>query len=227
MAERAAGTYFSIVSILLLALSLVAFSDNLVTDVGQASNHDPKFIIHGLFGLAWYVLLVVQANLVRTRNLRLHRKLGIATFVVAIGVTLTTLYLFVVLWKGWAHMTHEVRANRLFLPGYALCLLLAWRWRARPDRHKRLVFVGTFFMLEPVLARTYDPLIVSWVKPLFPVLYTRQVDEAGFLVFLFGTWAAFFLSLALYDRRTLHRVHAVTVAGFAWFLLVHLASEAG
>ncbi|MBN8481332.1 MAG: hypothetical protein J0L88_07065 [Xanthomonadales bacterium] len=223
MIDRVAGRYFSITSVLLLVLSVVAFSDNLFTDVGQPSNRDPKFIVHGIFGLAWYVLLATQANLVRVRNLRLHRKLGIATFLVAIGVTLSTLWIFVVLWKGWNAMGPEVRANRLLLPGYAACLWLAWRWRAQPDRHKRLVFTGTFFMLGPVLSRVYDPLVVSWMEPLFPE-FTRHFDESGFLVFFFGAWIGFFVSLALHDWKTLRRVHAVTSAGFAWFVLAWLLS---
>jgi hypothetical protein len=225
MTDRTWGTYFSNVSVLLLILSIVAFSDNLFTDVGQPSNRDPKFVIHGIFGLAWYVLLATQANLVRVRNLRLHRKLGIATFIVAIGVTLSTLCLFVVLWKGWPNMEPDVRANRLLLPGYAVCLLLAWRLRARSDWHKRLIFVGTFFMLGPVLDRIYDPLVMSWAKPMFPLLYTKQVDEIGFLVFRWGCWIGFFLSLAFHDWRTLRRVHRVTLAGGAWLALVVLISE--
>jgi hypothetical protein len=224
-AGRTWGTYSSIISVLLLTLSIVAFSDNLFTDVGQASNRDPKFIVHGLFGLAWYVLLATQANLVRTRNLRLHRKLGIATFIVAIGVTFSTLYLFVVLWKGWPNMEADVRANRLLLPGYALCMLMAWRWRGQPDLHKRLIFTGTFFMLAPVLDRDYDPLIMSWAKPLFPLLYTKRVDEIGFLVFRWGSWIGFFLSLVLYDWKTLRRIHLVTLAGCAWFVVVGVISE--
>lgn len=221
--RRPMGHYFSIVAVLLLVLSVIAFSDNLFTDVGQASNHDPKFVIHGLFGLAWYVLLAAQANLVRTQHLKLHRKLGIATFLVAIGVTLSTLYIFVVLWKGWAHMSAEVRANRLFLPGYAACLLLAWRLRTRSDWHKRLILTGTFFMLGPVLSRAYDPLIVSWMEPLFPA-YTARVDEAGFLIFFWGLWIGLFLSLVFYDWKLLRRIHVVTLAGIAWFALVWLVS---
>ena len=223
--NRAGGAYFSIISVLLLILSIVAFSDNLFTDIHQPSNSDPKFIIHGFFGLAWYVLLATQANLVRVGSLRLHRKLGIATFIVAIGVTLSTLYVFIVLWKGWANMEPEVRANRLLLPGYALCLLLAWQRRGQPDWHKRLIITGTFFMLGPVLDRDYDPLVMSWAKPLFGALYTTQVDEAGYLVFRWGSWIGFFLSLVLYDWKTRSAVHRVTWAGCSWFVIVILLSE--
>lgn len=225
MASRNRSRYFTATAALMLVLSVVAFSDNLFTDIGQASNRDPKMVVHGLFGLAWYVLLLVQANLVRVRNLALHRKLGAATLVVALGVALSTLYLFVVLWKGWANMAEEVRANRLLLPGYVLFLSLAWWHRARPDWHKRLVFCATFLMLGPVLARCYDPLVVSWMQPLFPA-FTARVDEAGFLLFFFGGWIAFFASLAVHDRRTLQQVHPVTFAGLAWFALAWVVSIA-
>jgi hypothetical protein len=225
MAYRTWGAYFPIVSVLLLILSVVAFSDNLFTDIGQPSNRDPKFIVHGLFGLAWYVLLATQANLVRVRNLRAHKRLGIAAFIVAIGVTLSTLYLFVVLWKGWQNMESDVRANRLLLPGFALCLLLAWRLRRQPDWHKRLIFMGTFFMLAPVLDRDYDRLVMSWAEPLFPLLYTKEVDAMGFFAFRWGVWVAIYLSLVLYDWKTLRRIHPVTLAGCAWYVLVVLMSE--
>ena len=223
MASRAGGTYFPVVSVVLLLLSVVAFSDNLFTDVGQPSNNDPKFVIHGLFGLAWYVLLATQANLIRVRKVALHRRMGIATFIVAICVVLSTLYIFIVVWKGWAHTGVEARANRLLLPGYTAFLLLAWLRRGRPDWHKRLVLAGTFLMLGPVLARAYDPLFVSWMEPLFPA-FTARVDEAGFTAFFFGAWTGFFVSLVAYDWRTLHRIHPVTVAGFAWFMLAWVAS---
>lgn len=223
MASKPWRSYFSIVSVLLLALSLVAFSDNLLTDIGQPSNSDPKFVVHGLFGLAWYVLLATQANLVRVRNLRLHRKLGIATFIVAIGVTLSTLYIFVAIWNGWSNLAEEARAHRLFLPGFALCIWLAWQWRRYPDWHKRLIVIGTFFMQGPVLSRSYDPLIVSWMEPLFPD-FTARVDETGFLLFFFGAWIAFFVSLAAYDWKTLRRAHPVTLAGAVWFVVTWLVS---
>lgn len=224
MINRTWGAFFSVISVVLLFLSIVAFSDNLFTDFSQPSNSDPKFIVHGLFGLAWYLLLATQANLIRVRNVKLHKKLGIATLIVALGVTLSTLYIFIVLWKGWANMSEEVRANRLFLPAYATCVFLAWMRRGQSEWHKRLIFTGTFFMLGPVLSRTYDKLIMSWMEPMFPLLYTKQVDAVVFQAYFFGVWLAFFLSLALYDWKTLRRIHPVTLAGFAWFALAWLIS---
>ena len=58
-------------------------------------------MIPGLFWLAWFVLLATQANLVLVRNVKLHKKLAIVTFIVAMGVTLSTLHIFIVVWKSW------------------------------------------------------------------------------------------------------------------------------
>ena len=224
MSEKALPSYFSVTSVLLLLLSVIAFSDNLFTDVGQPSNSDLKFIVHGLFGLAWYVLLATQANLVRLRNLKLHRQLGIATFIVSIGVILSTLYVFIAVWKGWSNMGEEARANRLLLPGFTLFILLAWLLRRRSDWHKRLLFAGTFLMLGPLLTRSYDKLVMSWAEPMFPSFYTKQVDEAAFLTYFCAVWASFFLSLAFYDWKDLRRIHPVTIAGCAWLVLAWLIS---
>jgi hypothetical protein len=205
--------YFSFVAVLLLALTLLGFSDNLLTNVGQRSNADPKFVVHGLFCLSWMVILAVQANLVRTGHVRLHRLLGIGGVVIAIGVTLSTLYLFLVPGKHWAPMPVEVRINRLLLPGYALLVVLAVAHRNRPDRHKRLMLIASFYMLEPVLSRAFDPF-----DPLLLRFTDAQVDQA-WVIFFLTVWNGLFISLLAYDGIVDRRIHPATAAGTLWFYL--------
>ena len=209
--RRPAALYFPIMTTLLLVLSLLAFSDNLVTDVHQPSNSDPQMAVHGLFAAAWVSLFAVQAWLIYLRKIAAHRKLGQAVFVVGIGLVLSTLYLFVSKFHGWAAMEPEVLANRLLLPVFVICAGLAWQRRNRADWHKRLLLVGTMALLEPVLARTYDPL-TGWM---LPATMSEALDTALFLSYLFGTWLAFLGSLWLYDRATFGRIHPVTLAGTA------------
>lgn len=216
--EAARRYYFTVATFLLLALTVAGFSDNLFTDVGQPSNSDPKFIIHGLLCGAWMILLFVQTSLISAGNVRLHRKIGIAGMVIAIGVTLSTIWLFVVAWKGWAAMNPEVKANRLLLPSYSFFVALAFINRKRPIWHKRLMFTGTLFMLDPVLARCYDPLVV----PFFMTGWTEPQIESAFLPWFFSTWLAFFMSLIGYDVVTLRRVHPITLAASIWFGIVWL-----
>ncbi len=204
--------YFSVAACAMLALTLVGFGDNLFTNVGQPSNFDPKFIAHGLTSLAWMVLLVVQSTLIGAGNTRLHRKLGLAGLIIALGVTLSTLYLFVVLWKGWDHMGAEARANRLLLPAYALLVGLAFANRHRPAQHKRLILLGSFCMLGPVLARTFDPLFVPFIEG-----WPESAIETMFWPYFLGIWSAFFASLLAYDVATMRRPAAVTLGGIALF----------
>ena len=208
--------YFEATAWLLLGLTLVAFGDNLVTDIGQPSNSDPKFIVHGLFCGAWMVLLIVQSRYVRIRKIASHRKLGDAfgKFIV-IGAIVSTIWLFIVAFKGFAAMSPEVKTNRLMLAGFGFCIWLAYRQRYRADHHKRLIFVGTFFLLDPILARVFDPMLVP-----FEGMITEPVVEALFLPWLYSLWSAFFGSLLAYDWMVAQRPHPVTLAGIGWFALV-------
>src|SRR5512138_989136 len=47
---------------------------------------EPVFYVHGAFFTAWLVLLVTQALLVATRRVDIHRKLGLAGVVLAVGM---------------------------------------------------------------------------------------------------------------------------------------------
>jgi hypothetical protein len=93
--------YFSTVSVLILILSIIGFSDNLITDTGQESNSDPKFIIHGLFLLGWMIILVIQTNFISKGSYQAHRQLRLIGMLTAIGVVASTFYIFVVIFNGW------------------------------------------------------------------------------------------------------------------------------
>lgn len=215
--RRPGALYFPVVTTLLLGLSLLAFADNLFTDVHQPSNSDPQMIVHGLFGAAWVSLFAAQAWLIYFGRIAAHRRFGRWVFAVAAGLVLTTLYLFVTKFHGWAAMEPEVLANRLLLPVFAICAALAYARRNRVDWHKRLLLIGTMALLEPVLARIYDPLI----GPFLPAVMSKTLDTLLFLGFLFGSWLALIGSLWLYDRLVLGRIHRVTMVGSAAIVAIN------
>lgn len=216
-ARRPGALYFPVITTLLLGLSLLAFSDNLITDVHQPSNSDPQMIVHGLFAAAWVILFTLQAWLIWFGQIATHRRIGNWVFVAATGLAASTLYLFVSKFHGWAAMEPEVLANRLLLPVFVVCTALAYTRRNRPDWHKRLLLIGTLALLEPVLARIYDPL----TGPFLPAKMSETLDTLLFVSFLFGSWLAFIGSLWLYDRLVLGRIHRVTMAGSAAIVAVN------
>jgi hypothetical protein len=76
----------------------------------------------------------------RKRKYSLHRKLGLVA--IAIGATLSTIWVFVAVWKGWDVMTAEVKANRPLLPSYLLFVGLGLLTRRRPEWHKRFLRIS-------------------------------------------------------------------------------------
>lgn len=201
--------YFPVLTTLLVGLSVLAFADNLFTDVHQPSNSDPQMVVHGLFAAAWVSLFAAQAWLIYFGRIAAHRRLGRWVFAVAAGLVLSTGYLFVSKFHGWAAMDPEVLANRLLLPVFVICAALAYTRRNRPDWHKRLLLIGTMALLEPILVRIYDPLF----DPLLPAKMSETLDTLLYLSFLFTSWLALIGSLWLYDRVVLGRFHRVTMVG--------------
>jgi hypothetical protein len=211
-----ARLYFPLVLSLLALLSLVAFWDNIVSDVSQPSNSQPRMVVHGLFSFGWMVMLILQSLLVRTGNVRLHQRLGIAALLVAIGMTLSTIWVFIVAWTSWDAMAPHVQANRILLASFSLWIALAFLQRRTSDVHKRLMLSGTLFLMEPILSRAFDPLVGDFLPPL-----SEAADFQVFASYLVLTWSGLFASLFLYDRATVGRIHRVSLASYLWLLAVY------
>lgn len=164
---------------------------------------------HGVAMLAWLALLIVQPTLVSRDNLPLHRKLGWAG--AALAMVITALGLF----TGVASLVLH-RFPPFFSPPYFLALTaveslafgaMVWaavRRRRTTAWHRRLMIGATIVILEPALGRLLPmPLIVGWSD--IPVGLI-QLAVVGVI--------------ALYDRRTLGRIHPATKAIAAVVILV-------
>ncbi|MBL7843475.1 MAG: hypothetical protein JNK44_06395 [Cyclobacteriaceae bacterium] len=195
--------YFSVVSIFLLLLSLIAFSDNLITDVGQESNSDPKFIIHGLFMFAWFIIFVVQANFIRKEDYKAHLKWGITGIITAIGVFLSTLYVFIAVYQGWDVMPYFAKANRFFMLSFAVLVVLGYINRQRANKHKRFIYLASLLILEPILSRVTGNLHIENVEAFIAIV-----------------WNGLFISLFVFDWISLKRIHKISWMGFVWFYIV-------
>ena len=202
--------YFFWTSLFLLFLSVFAFSDNLFYDVKQESNSDPKFIIHGLFFLAWFIILVIQTGYIRKGNYKAHRTLGITGMLIGLGVIISTFYVFVAVYKGWSVMPDYVKANRIYTTSFVILLLLAYLNRKHGVKHKRYIYIGTLYVLGPVLDRVAGKLMID--------------TDASTIIFNAIIWNALFISLFVYDLRTMKKIHPISWVGFIWFYVVWVVS---
>lgn len=196
--------YFHAVSILLLILSIIAFSDNLITDVGQKSNSDPKFIIHGLFMFSWFIIFVFQTNFIRKGDYKAHMKWGIAGLVSAILVVISTVFIISEVYKGdWNTLKYYEKAIHIFIPSFAVLVLLGYLNRQNRNRHKRFIYMATLLILEPILNRV-----------------ATNLDIGNIDIFVFLIWNGLFISLFVYDWLTMNKIHKISWMGFVWFYLV-------
>lgn len=218
---RTGRLYYTWLTAIMLVLGLIAFFNPATSNFAVPGQSEPRMIVHGVFALAWMVLLVVQANAVRSGNLAVHRRLGPWVMAVGAGLVITTAYLFYSGFRGFDVMPPPVLANRIMLPLFALALFFAWRKRRLAAWHKRLIVLGTMLTLSPILSRAIDGIF----RLLLPERGDSPLDPLYILAFA-GTWTALFVSHWVYDWRVLRRIHPVTIGAtialYAVYAFVYL-----
>lgn len=202
-----AKNYFFILSLLILALGLIAFSDNLITDVGQESNADPVFIIHGLIMYTWIVVLVIQTNRIRTLNTKAHIAFGWIGFIIGVMMILSIGFTELIRGAPWSDLPYFGKANRIFTATFAVMLVVAYLKRDKPVLHKHLIFVGMLLIMEPILSRVAGN-TGNNPATLAPII-----------------WLLLWLSMFVYDFMSRRKIHPVTYLGLLyWFGVYALVS---
>ncbi len=185
---------FAIVSV---ALVVAGFSRTFFVPVAHGTFDGPLTLyVHASFFLAWISLLVAQASLAYSRNLGLHRRLGLFSLVLIPAMTVSGIA--VSLWATARDLkSGQGDVALAFLLGlfmdvtaFAVLATLAVAMRRRAQVHKRLIVFATLALLGPALIRI--PIIEGLTTPIF---------------------IALLLSVVVYDLLSLRRVHAATIWG--------------
>jgi hypothetical protein len=173
--------FYFLLSTLFWLFMVVGFADNWLYDVDQPSNSVPKFIVHGLFAFAWFTIFMVQAALIRNKNRRLHRQLGILGFLVFVGMTLSTgyLYLSAYLEKGYLRPLSQMVSSQL---AFAVVLAtLGFIQRAKhPLKHKTNMIFASLWLIQPGMDR--------WVDHIFPAIFLELWLFVYVLLFVSLIW---------------------------------------
>lgn len=143
----------------------------------------PIVHLHGVVFFGWTVLLVTQAALINSRNVRLHRSLGtfgiaVATVVVFLGLLLT----IVSINTPW----NPDSAGLLYLsfvapPSFAVLFAMAIRAVRTPAVHRNLILMAMLSILMPGINRFYMGLLGLGYVPFYPTYGTMDVMLAAIL----------------------------------------------
>ena len=178
---------------------------------GSLAPLPPVVHLHGAFFFSWMVLLVVQAVLVGTRNVRAHMSLGLFGISLGTGVFLMAA-LITVLFLGLSNLDlSPITYSLAYLSvtavvSFGVLFALAIGSRRKPDAHKRLMLFSTINLLPPGINRLYGvPFGVD-----LPLLATYLTLDALAIAMLVNDW------------RTNGRITAASTTGAAFVFVPQL-----
>jgi hypothetical protein len=184
------------------------------------------FHAHGVVLTLWLVLLVVQAQLIRTQRRALHRTLGKLSFVLAPAVVIvTTAFIHQRLAGGLAGLPvlppialHFLALTLLSLVAFSVFYSLAIASRRDRETHGRWMVCTVFPLFTPVT----DRLIVAHLAPLAG--YMPQIDGTPILPTAgFAAADLILVVLAWWDWR-MHRRRDVFLVALGVLLLYHVGT---
>jgi hypothetical protein len=206
--------------VLFLALMVLAFWPSYFTRLFEQPSF--WFHAHGIALTLWCVLLVVQAQLIRTRRRPLHRLLGKTSYVLAPAVAVvTTLFVHYRVAPGLRGVSplppfvlHFLALTLISIVAFALFYGLAIWFRRDAQVHARWMICTVFPLFTPVT----DRLIGAYFRPVVGLV--PQIDgspilpAAGFLLA-----DLLLVALTLWDWRANRRL--VFPAALAALLVYH------
>jgi hypothetical protein len=171
----------------------------------------PSLIIHvhGAAFSCWILLLVAQTSLVSLGRVDIHRRLGIAGFVLAslmviLGVMAATDLL---VREGGPPGTDAKFFYIVSLSGmmiFAPLIFFAFRARTNPPAHKRLILVATMALVVAAIGR-------------FPIVHNLAAAYRFSYIFL--------ILLVAYDLWSTRKIHPATLFAGAYLIFVEQISQ--
>ena len=204
--------FFQWMVITVIAMIVLGFARSFFLRPFFPDVHAPKeiyFYLHGIVFTAWLALLFTQVTLVGAGNIALHRKLGVAGFVlVPLMIILGAIAGVIAAHRPGGFIDIPVPpleflvvpyADIVVFGGFAIAALLL---RGRPQAHKRLMLLAAIAIAEAGIARwPFEPYTSS---PSLPVY----------------TCAALVIPMIAWDFTSRRWIHPATAVG-----LVVLAAE--
>jgi len=163
--------------------------------------------VHGAVFSCWILLLLAQNSLAWAGRVDIHRKLGVAGFLLACLMVIV----------GWMAATDRLARGTAppsldpyffyIVPMtdmviFGSLMFFAFRARRDPSTHKRIIYIVTVGVLIAAIAR-------------FPLLWLfHNAAHAAIASY------AFLLMLFAYDVWSIHKLHRATISASAFVILV-------
>jgi FtsH-binding integral membrane protein len=200
--------FFSAMALSMLATVFVGFAHSYyLAGIFGAPLPSLTIHLHGVAFSCWILLLVAQTSLVAAGRVNIHRRLGIAGFLLAcLMVILGVLAATDSLGRGTgpsgldAEFFYIIPMTDMLI--FGTLVFFAFRARSNPSAHKRLIFVATTALLIAAIARW--PFAVVHRKPMMAAL-------ASYI---------FLAILVAYDLWSTRKIHRATLWAGAFLIFM-------
>jgi hypothetical protein len=177
--------------------------------------------VHAVVFSGWLALFTVQAWLIRSRRLDIHRRLGLSAaalvpVMVVLGVATTLVSRRVHFEAGQNEMLAFMivpLTDMVLFPALAVPALLL---RKDPSTHKRLILLATAALLPAAFGR--------WIGPW--ILDNFGDGFFGFMAQVYLGSNVMILAAILYDYLTRGRIHPIYLIAIPWILAAQAVTSA-
>ena len=164
--------------------------------------------IHAVLMTAWVTLFVAQVFLIRTKNIKIHQKLGMMSIALGVLVVITGFFTAIAAAKNGAASSPPGidRMSFMVVPMFDLVMFVilfgaAIYYRKSAANHKRLMLLTMINFLPPAIARfpiegwmALGPLMFFGIPTLiliFAVIYDRLQQGKFNKIFVYGSLLLF------------------------------------
>jgi hypothetical protein len=201
------------IAVLSMFVALAGFSLTYIVPVASRTFTGRSLLhVHGLMYFLWLAFFILQPVLVRSNNTALHRKLGVAGFVLAgfmiiMGITVAVTGARLgsaTLSVGGLEPKQFVLIPFTDMVLFATFLSFSLANLKRFDYHKRLMVLATLSLLPAAFGRLAT--IASVTNPVAIILTTESL----------------LLGIIVYEWITTKKVHPAYKWGAAFMIVIHL-----
>jgi hypothetical protein len=201
--------FFSAMALLMLVTVFVGFAPSYyLAGLFRAPLPSPIIHVHGALFSCWILLLVTQTSLVSAGRVDVHRRLGMAGFILACVMVVAGVLAAsdgLVRQAGPpdrdAKFFYIIPLSDMLI--FATLIFFALRARSNPSAHKRLILVATVALMTAALAR-------------WPIgVIHRKAPAAALASYIF------LMMLMAYDLWSTRKIHRATAWASAFLVFVH------
>jgi hypothetical protein len=208
--------FFVAMAAVLLAIVAVGFAPSFYLrtyfdagTIGASSSSLPtRVLVHGVVLSCWFLLFLTQTILVASREIRLHRTIGVIGAGLSVALIASSMLVVVGLASRVVARGNPSGQVALIVTGdtglmllFAVLIAAGITLRRRRDVHRRLMLLASISIVAPALARFPGAEALVPLSVVVPQLV------------LFG-------ALIAYDILTSRRVHPATIWGVAMYVFV-------